>query len=509
MPAHGRFWARRGYACVVQDVRGRFASGGAWEPYVHEADDGWDTLDWAAAQGWCDGNIGMVGESYYGSTQWAVAPLGHPNLRCLAPGDVDHDYYDAIHDGGALCLATAAAWAWEMDTGRTRNHFRFDPWHLPLISTGIAAGWDSERYRSLVEHPSRDAFWDAENARLRYEDIAVPMLHWGGWYDVHVSGTVEGWRRVMGVASDTGVGARQWVMMGATDHELSPEFSGRVGRIPLQRHGYAHDRLRAFMDRFLKGDEAAFPHGEPVLYHTVGGDGWRAAADWPPPATEELVLNLHSRGWAAVSATDGELAQADPAEEPDDSFVYDPGDPVTAWLGRNIWAAAATMVDRRQVETRSDVLVYTSADLGDPIEATGPVEVRLFAASSASDTDFTACLVDVFPDGHCQLVREGIVRARYRESQREPTPIEPGEPYEYAVSLGSTSHVFARGHRLRLEISSSNFDRYDRNLNTGGTWGIESTWRPAQQRVFHDARRPSRLILRVLPAGTSVPAVSL
>jgi uncharacterized protein len=167
------------------------------------------------------------------------------------------------------------------------------------------------------------------------------------------------------------------------------------------------------------------------------------------------------------------------------------------------------MVDRRQVETRSDVLIYTSADLGDPIEVTGPVEVRLFAASSASDTDFTACLADVFPDGHCQLVREGIVRARYRESQREPKPIEPGEPYEYVVSLGSTSHVFARGHRLRLEISSSNFDRYDRNLNTGGTWGIESAWRPAQQRVFHDARRPSRLILRVLPAGTSVPAVSL
>jgi uncharacterized protein len=285
MPAHGRFWAHRGYACVVQDVRGRFASGGAWEPYRHEANDGWDTLDWAAAQGWCDGNIGMVGESYYGSTQWAVAPLGHPNLRCLAPGDVDHDYYDAIHDGGALCLATAAVWAWEMDTGRTRNHFRFDPWHLPLISTGIAAGRDSERYRLLVEHPSRDAFWDAENARLRYEDIAVPMLHWGGWYDVHVSGTIEGWRRVAGSASDAGVAAKQWVMMGATDHELSPEFSGRVGRIPLQRHGYAHDRLRAFMDRFLKGDEAAFPHGEPGGFRLAAARHRRAR---PQPSQPRL-----------------------------------------------------------------------------------------------------------------------------------------------------------------------------------------------------------------------------
>ena len=497
MPAHGRFWAQRGYACVIQDVRGRHASEGAWEPYDHEADDGWDTLDWVVGQPWCDGNVGMVGESYYGSTQWAVAPLGHPNLRALAPGDVDHDFYNAVHDGGALCLATAAVWAWEMRRGGYRNHYRFAPWHLPLSTAATAAGRRAARYQMLIEHPSRDSFWDRENEPLRYESITIPMLHWGGWYDVHVNGTLDGWRRVRECSASATARAQQWVMMGATDHELSPEFTGMVGRTPVRDHGYAHDRLCGFMDRFVKGDDTAFAHDSPVLYHTVGDRGWRNASDWPPPTCEDSFFNLHSHGWAAVSATDGVLDRDEPGDEAVDTFVYDPADPVEAWLGRSVWEAAKTMIDRSDVEARCDVLVYTSASLDAELDVTGPIRVHLFAASSARDTDFTAALVDVFPDGFAQLVREGIVRARYRDSDREASLIEPGEVYEYTIDLGSTSYCIARGHRLRLELSSSNFDRYDRNLNTGGIWGHEANYRPAQQRVFHDRGRPSRLVLSV------------
>jgi hypothetical protein len=182
-------------------------------------------------------------------------------------------------------------------------------------------------------------------------------------------------------------------------------------------------------------------------------------------------------------------------DERPDAFLYDPDAPVGYWVGRDIWAAARTMVDRREVEARDDVLVYTTAVLADGLEVTGPIAVRLFAASSARDTDFAATLVDVFPDGFAQLVREGIVRARYRESVRAPSLIEPDEVYEYRIDLGSTSYLFQRGHRLRLEVSSSNFDRYDRNLNTGGELGLESRGVSARQSVFHDATRPSCVVL--------------
>ncbi len=497
MPAHGRFWARKGYACVIQDVRGRWSSEGVFREYVNEARDGWDTLDWVAAQPWCDGAIGMVGESYYGSTQWAVASSGHPNLRCLAPGDVDPDFYTAWRDGGAFCLGTAGIGTYEFDARTERNHHRFDVWHLPLISSDEVAGGRSDAYRKLIEHPSRDAYWDELNASCRYEEVALPMLHWGGWCDIHVNGTIAGWRKVREGSRDAATRAHQWLLFGGTDHELSPESTGLIGRTPIHAHGFAHDRVREFFDRWLKGVDNGYDDRPRVQYFVIGKNEWRAAADWPPPATRFVEYYLGSSGAAGAAADDGVLDLEGRHDEPPDAFVYDPDAPVGYWVERDIWAAARTMADRREVEARDDVLVYTTPWLAEALEVTGPIVVRLFAASSARDTDFTAALVDVFPDGFAQLVREGIVRARYRESVRAPSLIEPGEVYEYGIDLGSTSYLFPRGHRLRLEISSSNFDRYDRNLNTGGKLGFESRRVSARQSVFHDTGRPSRLVLPV------------
>jgi len=511
-PAHGRFWARKGYICVIQDVRGKWASAGVFEPYVNEAQDGWDTLDWVAAQPWCDGNIGMTGESYYGSTQWAVAPLGHPNLRCLAPGNVDPDRYGAVHDGGALCFATAAIWSFDICDRRNLNHYRFDPWHLPLATTAEAAGRQTATYQRLVDHPSRDAEWDALDAPCKYEDITVPMLHWGGWWDVHTHGTIAGWRRVRERSLSAEARGDQWLMLAATDHELSPEFIGKVGRVPVRGHGWSHDRVRRFMDWHLKG-EGDFGSSPRVQYYVTGADEWRGADDWPPRRIELQDWYLRSRGHAGAagggdgrlepegSASAKEAAAGSSAERPADELVYDPADPVQAWCGRNVWSAAGELGDRRPVEERPDVLVYSSPCLEEALEVAGPVCVHLHAASTACDTDFTAALVDVFPDGYAQLVWEGITRARYRDSEREPSLIEPGRVYEYVIDLASVGYVFAPGHCVRLEVSSSNFDRYDRNPNTGGEHGRETRFEIARQTVLHDGVHPSRLVLPVARRG--------
>ena len=501
MPAHGRFWARKGYACVVQDVRGRFRSEGAFEPYTNEAADGWDTLDWVAAQPWCDGDIGMTGESYYGSTQWAVASLGHPNLRCLAPGDVHPDRYTNVHDGGALSLATAAVWHFEMNHKRYLNHYRFDPWHLPLESTDAAAGRRSPWYQNLIAHPSREEFWDAAVGHIRYEDVIVPMLHWGGWYDVHTNGAIDGWSLVSERSRDPETRRRQHLVLGAGDHELSPEFSGVAGRTPVPGLGFTHDRVRRFMDHYLKGEDNGVGEEPRVRYYLTGADEWRTADTWPPPEATCPELFLRSDGGAAAAPSDGRLSSSPSGEPAADHYLYDPTDPAAHWLDRNVWEMAGVMGDRRPLEDRPDVLVYTGEESATGFDLAGPVAVTLFAASSARDTDFTAALVDVFPDGFVQLIREGIVRARYRDSERAPTLIEPGRAYEYAIDLGSVAYRVPAGHRLRLEISSSSFDRWDRNLNGGGVFGQESVPVVADQTILHDAARPSRVRLTVLASG--------
>ena len=271
MPSHGKYWARRGYACVIQDVRGRWGSEGVYEPFVNEAKDGYETLDWVAAQPWCDGNIGMTGESYYGYTQWAVAPLGHPNLKCIAPGDTAADIYASwIYNDNAFCLSTMGGWAYVINGKQDYNEFLMDPWHLPLADMPAAAGHPSKAYTEWMEHQARDEYWDRVNVCQRYADVKIPALHWGGWYDVFLNGTIGGWE---GVRSEAGEEARdkQWLMIGATDHELSPEFTGRIGRLELKDHGYAHDRIKAFMDHWLKGEDNGVARGGRVRYFTMGG----------------------------------------------------------------------------------------------------------------------------------------------------------------------------------------------------------------------------------------------
>ena len=503
MAARGKFWARKGYHCVIQDVRGRWRSGGAWEPLANEAQDGYDTLDWVAAQPWCDGAIGMAGESYYGMTQWAVAPLNHPNLRCIAPGDTSCDMYEVVHPGGAFTHATMGLWAWVMTRGHDRDPHRFDPWHLPLISSDEAAGAVSEDYKDYVRHWRRDEWWDARRLSRGHADVRIPVLHWGGWYDVLLNGTLSHWAGMEAAASPE-VRRTQRLMIAPTDHAFTPTYTGRIGRLEVSPDGSPFDQVQHFFDYWLRGEQNGVAGSPRIRLYDIGGNEWRQADEWPPSWVTPTSLYLHGRGRAAAGAEGGALSPAVPDDEPQDRYVYDPADPVTYWLGRDLWGLAGQLDDRSALERRQDVLVYSSDVLPADLAIMGPLSAELFASSSCPDTDFTAALVDVYPDGFAQLVQEGVLRARFRDSYGEESFLEPDQPVRLQIDMWAAGHTFRAGHKVRLEVSSSNFGRWDRNLNSGRLLGTEVEGVSAVNTIYHDRAHPSRLVLPVVGDGVAV-----
>lgn len=501
MPAIGRFWARKGYAFVVQDVRGRFDSEGEWDPFVHEIEDGYDTLDWISAQPWCDGNIGATGESYYGYTTWAAALSGHPSLKCIAPSTTAMDIYGVwIYNQGAFCLQTMGTWAIQMSAQRYQNPYRLDYRHLPLIDLADEAGIPCGYYQDWIRHPARDDYWERINLDRCRVDIRIPVLHLGGWYDTFLKATLDDWGAVRQASADPETRQNQWLVISPIDHEGTPDHTHRVGRVQV---GDSSDWSRwedsqRFFDYWLKGVDNGFGDSKRVRLFVIGGNDWIEADDWPPPGTEFRPYYFHSDGNAAGPEGGGCLSGVPPEEEPPDSYVYDPDDPLSVSLGTDLWHFAEELRDRAQMANRPDVLSYTSDELEEDLWITGPISLALFAASSARDTDFTAALVDVFPDGYCHLIQEGITRARFRDSDREPSLIRPGEIYEYSIDLWATSYVLRAGHRMRVEISSSNFNRFDRNPNTGDSFGMRPEIARATQTIYHDRRRASHITLPVI-----------
>ena len=500
MPAYGKYFARKGYVCVVQDVRGKYASEGKFEPFINEAADGYDTLDWIAGQPWCDGNIGMTGESYYGYTQWAVAWSNHPNLKCIAPGEAFPDVSGVRnYNNNAFCLQTAGTWAYEMNARKVNNPLRLDYWRLPLISMDDDAGIRCDYYKDWIRHPSRDAFWESVNVCQKYNQVKIPVYHWGGWYDVYLPDTIKSWRGVKENSDSMEARKNQWLLIAPTDHELTPAETHRIGRIDVGKEAWTYDRLQRFFDYWLKGADNGFDRTSRVEIFTIGDNKWRYEDEWPPARIKYTSYYFHSGGGANTLHGDGLLNTREPGDEPTDSYVYDPNNPVTISLEMQLWSLAQTLKDRSSVEQRADVLVYTTPNLEKDLEITGPITVTVFAASSARDTDFTAALVDVFPDGYTHMIQEGIVRARYRNSDSEASLIEPGKIYEYTIDLRATSYVVKQGHRIRVEISSSNFNRWDRNPNTGHEFGMDAETIKATQTICHDRQHPSHITLPVIP----------
>ncbi|MCD6599461.1 MAG: CocE/NonD family hydrolase [Dehalococcoidia bacterium] len=500
MVTQGKYWAKKGYVFVAQDVRGKYASEGTFEPIVNEANDGYDTLNWIASQPWCDGNIGMTGESYYGYTQWAVASLNHPNLKCIAPGITSADIFGVISfNNNVFCMQQKAGWAYQMNARKMNNPLKLDPWHLPLISMDDDAGIRCEFYKNYIRHPSRDSYWEPVNFYGKHSQVRIPVYHWGGWYDVFVAGTIKDWIAVKENSDSAEARKNQWLLIAPIDHELTPMETHRIGKIDIGKEAWTYDRIQRFFDYWLKGIDNGFAKTPRVEIFTIGDNKWRYEDTWPLARTKYTNYYFHSKGHANTLYGDGLLDRRKPGNSPADNYVYDPNDPVTITLGIDLWSMAKELKDRTSVEKRKDVLVYTLPKLDKELEITGPINVTLFAASSARDTDFTATLVDAFPDGYAHMIQEGIVRARYRNSDSEASLIEPGKIYEYTIDLWATSYVIKQGHRIRVEISSSNFNRWDRNLNTGNEFGMDDKVVKATQTIYHDKKHPSHITLPIIP----------
>lgn len=500
MPAIGDFWARKGYACVTQDVRGKWASDGIFEPFEHEVEDGYDTIDWIARQPWSNGTVGVMGESYYGYTTWAAAVCGHPALAAFSPSTFAPDVYTTTFRQGALNLQAMAIWALLMDGQTYQNVLRVDSATLPLMAMGARAGLHDTIWQSGTGHQTRDAFWDAPRGlHQRYADVTVPGLHLGGWYDNFQPGTFDGWRGVQARSADANARSNQWLLLGPWDHEYTTDKSHRIGRLEIGENASTTrwDTLQAFFDHFLMGIDNGFETRPKIQYFTIGPNQWRTTNVWP-------VAEIAPTAYYLLPGKT--LNTTPPVAESTDTFRYDPLDPVAISASETMWDRALTLTDRASLARRPDVLVYDSAPLDAHLEITGPITVTLYAASSAVDTDFTATLVDLFPDGYAHLVQEGVVRASFRESDTNPTPIVPGRVYEYTIDLWATSYVIPTGHRIRVEISSSNFDRFDRNLNAGAPFAVSSETMTAVQTVHHSPRYPSHITLPVVPGGE--PAAS-
>ena len=500
MVTQGKYWAKKGYVFVAQDVRGKYASEGTFEPFINEANDGYDTLSWITSQPWCDGNIGMTGESYYGYTQWAVTPLAHPNLKCIAPGETAADIYGAwIYNNNAFCMNTMEVWAYEMNARKINNPLKLSQWHLPLATMDDDAGVKCEYYKNWIKHPSRDSYWDRINLHQKYSHVKIPVYHWCGWYDVFLPATIDSWLGVQENSDSAEARKNQWLLIPPTDHEVTPMDTNRIGKIDVGKEAWTYDRIQRFFDYWLKGIDNGFGKTPRVEIFTIGDNKWRYEDEWPLARTKYTRYYLHSKGHANTLDGDGLLDMRKPGDGLADNYVYDPNDPVTISLETNLWSMAKELKDRVSVEKRKDVLVYTMPKLDKELEITGPINVTLFAASSARDTDFTATLVDVFPDGYAHMVQEGIVRARYRNSDSEASLIEPGKVYEYTIDLWATSYVVKQGHRIRVDISSSNFNRWDRNPNTGNEFGMDDKVVKATQTIYHDKKYPSHITLPIIP----------
>ncbi len=518
-------FADAGFAVVFQDVRGRFESEGEFYPYSSEGLDGYDTVEWLAAQPWCNGAVGMTGGSYVGVVQWLAAVEQPPHLRALCPMITPSELYEGIHfQGGAFLLGSGLWWSLFVGFGTTRRlaqagvpdpqaaqrlieaFDRLDDLYdcLPLASLPELRESEAVKFFfDLIEHELDDAFWAPIVFNRRYNEVHVPALDIGGWYDSFLHGTLENFVRMRQEGGSETARAGQRLLIGPWPHgELHgvyPDYRFSVSATPdlnaLQ--------LRIF-NHHLKGEDNGLDEEPPVRLFVMGENGWRDEDEWPLARTRYTPWYLHSGGNA--DTVGGVLSPGPPGQDARDVFLYDPRDPCPTIGGSTIMQGFAVRAnagpkDQLSTEARPDVLVYSSEPLDEPLEVTGPLICTLYAATSAPDTDWVVRLCDVHPDGASRILAEGILRARHREGTDQAKPIEPDRVYAYEINLVATSNVFLPGHRIRLDVTSSSFPRFDRNPNTGHPLGQDGPddLRPALQTIFHDEERPSHILLPVIP----------
>ena len=491
-------FAEHGYAVVMQDVRGRYESEGEFDPLHQEPADGDDTLNWIARQPWSNGKIGMIGGSYLGIAQWKAALSGNSHLKAIFPVVSGYDdYRDRFYStGGAMKLGNRLEWMSE-NLRVSGYHPDFSKYvlHLPLRTADVAAtGRVSTMYREAVKHPAFDGFWRGISTREQIAKVKIPVFALGGWYDNYAQSDLEAFAALHAISG------LSRVLIGPWPHSMSERFRGvdygPDAFVPVR------DMELEWFDQWLMGRDSPLSSRPPVKVFVMGANKWREESEWPPRQARTTNFYLESTGRANGLSGDGMLLETAPRRDAADHFVYDPRNPVPTRGGAvccNPQVFPWGPMDQRGVEARRDVLVYSTPPLHHDVEVLGPVRAVLYVSTTARDTDFTAKLVDVFPDGQARNLSDGILRLRYRGALERPELAQPGKVYQITVDAGVTGNVFLKGHRIRLEVSSSNFPRFDRNPNTGGTIADETRLAMAHQTVFHDRKKPSRLVLMVMP----------
>jgi len=510
--------AARGYIVVIQDVRGRYTSEGEWYPFLHESADGYETVEWAAALPGSNGKVGMFSGSYVGATQMLAAIAHPPHLAGICPVVTASNYHDGwTYQGGAFEQWFNESWTSGLAQNTLTREVQKDTNAVPGTARLPLAGYPLFNFSELrisdltaslapyfldwLAHPNYDDYWKRWSIEDHYADITVPVLSIAAWYDIFQGGSIRNYMGLKEHAASEAARKGQHLLVTIGGHAGSGR---KIGDADFGEAAAEYDENEITLnwyDYLFKGVQNEFAQ-KPVKIFVMGVNQWRQEDDWPLARAHSTKYFLHSQGAANSLRGNGTLSSAAPAAESPDHYVYDPANPAPT-IGGPLCCDGAHLGpgprDQRPVEARDDVLVYSTPAFSKDVEVTGPISVEIYAQSSAVDTDFTGKLVDVGPDGFARNLTEGIIRARYRNSQEKPEMLNPGQVYKFTLDLWSTSNVFLKGHSLRLEISSSNFPRFDRNLNTGAEPEFADKSVSATNTIYHDAQHPSALMVPVVP----------
>jgi uncharacterized protein len=503
LPALAQFYVGHGYVFVVQDVRGRGDSDGQFDFFFNDAHDGYDTIEWMATQPWSNGKVGMLGVSYLGTVQWLAVREHPPHLVCIAPTAAAGRWLSEIpYQGGGFLLQWAVQWL-NGTSDRSQQGANAEGLdmkeilkHRPLLTIDEEFGRRMPIYRAFLEHNTMDDYWKRiQFVEDDFKKLDIPALTTTGWFDGDQPGALFYWRnmRANSPAKD-----KQFLLAGPWTHVQT--FMG--GAKNLGGFEFSGDSIYdlktmhlAFFDHFLKGSTEKFDFPRARVYVT-GSNKWRDFDEYPPTAAQTKQLYFHSGGKANTLGGDGHLSWDTPKEEPADHYMYDPGNPVTSAEGEE------PGTDQRYIERRDDVLVYSSEALTQPVQVIGKVFVHVFAASGARDTDFTARLLDVFPDGRSLQLgpqQANMIRARYRHGMDHEELLTPDKTEHYQIELFDIAHTFLPGHRIRVEISSSYTPMFNPNSNTGNPIATDTESRIAGQTIFHSGATGSYVALPVMP----------
>jgi len=508
---------RRGFAVFIQDCRGNGQSGGINTPFKHERDDGYDTVKWVYEQPWCNGRIGMIGQSYFGYTQLAAASLSPPGLVAIAPGEVCSEFLPTA-PAGVFGAWTSVRWYCDRVIDCTvrsdlpedekkrivdmytywRNNRKEQCWHVPLDEAPFmkVEGLPVKNfYKEWLDNIGNRDYWVGAGEQLGVDKIKVPCHFFTSWFDFMARGTIRNFEKLTHNSKTPENEREHRLVIGPWTHYSFEDHQGDISFGPAADIRVVAESWYNWLENQVKGEKSVST-GAPVKIFVMGENVWRDEQEWPLSRTVYRKLYLDSDGDCRLKNGGGRLRFEEPEGAEFDSYVYDPNNPFD---GTGYSAEFGGLRDRTEIEMREDMAVYTTEPFEEDTEVTGDINIKFWLSSSARDTDFMFTLIDVHPNGKAYPLVERMVRARYRNDPYTPEFLEPWEPTEFNVYIGSTAMLFRKGHRIRIEITSSDFPRYNRHLNSDEPIGSARNIQIATQRIYHSKTYPSHIILPVIP----------